>query len=177
MAHKVTEILKHEHDVILLVVRAAQRQAEASAEGHAPDWRRLGEMLDFFSAFVDRCHHAKEEKCLFPRLCQHGLSCTQEPLSALLAEHQQGRQHVAAIREAIEVIRQHLLEYSKLLQSHIEKENSQVFPVADQLLSAGEDQELERMFDRIEEQEIGPGVHERYHQVAHELADDGHAAS
>jgi hypothetical protein len=33
------------------------------------------------------------------------------------------------------------------------------------------------MFDRIEEQEIGPGVHERYHQVAHELADDGHAAS
>ena len=45
MAHKVTGVLKHEHDVILLVVRAAQRQAEAAAEGHIPDWRRLAHEL------------------------------------------------------------------------------------------------------------------------------------
>ncbi|MCE5327096.1 MAG: hemerythrin domain-containing protein [Planctomycetaceae bacterium] len=171
MAHKATEILKHEHDVILMVVQAVQRQIEGTAEGQVPDWRRLAEILEFFAAFVDRCHHRKEEKCLFPQLCQHGMHCTEEPIAVLLDEHQQGRQYLATLRDAIVVIRRSLLEYSKLLHRHIEKENTEVFPVADQLVSEEEDRELERRFDQIEQQEIGPGVHERYHQMAHELAE------
>ena len=42
--------------------------------------------------------------------------------------------------------------------------------MADRLLTPKECQEMVKAFDRVETEEIGEGVHEKYHQLAHDLA-------
>ena len=63
-----TEILKHEHQIVLLVLKGAEREGTAARKNGACDAPTVEKMADFFKTFVDRCHHAKEERHLFPAL-------------------------------------------------------------------------------------------------------------
>ena len=58
-----------------------------------------------------------------------------------------------------------------LLRAHIDKEDQILFPMADRLFSPEDQRELEVAFDQVEAEEIGLGVHDRYHQMAHDLAE------
>lgn len=46
-----------------------------------------------------------------------------------------------------------------------------LYPMAEQILTAEDQQWLAKEFDRVEAEEVGAGVHEKYHQMAHELAE------
>jgi len=168
-----TEELKHEHKVILLVLEGAKRQA-ALPEGPKPEI--MSEMIEFFVNFVDRCHHTKEEKHLFPKMEEHGVRREGGPIGVMLLEHAQGRNLVAVMREGLAAgndlagLKKNLLSYASLLQSHISKENEVLFIMADNALTKEEQQNLSRAFARIEAEEMGEGVHEQYHQLAHRLA-------
>ncbi len=43
--------------------------------------------------------------------------------------------------------------------------------MADRLLTLKERRDMLKAFDLVEVEEIGEGVHEKYHQFAHELAE------
>ena len=58
-----------------------------------------------------------------------------------------------------------------LLRAHIDQEDNVVYPIADQILTAEDQRDLGEAFDRVEAEEMGLGVHERYHTMAHELAE------
>jgi hemerythrin-like domain-containing protein len=45
-----------------------------------------------------------------------------------------------------------------------------LFPMADRVLSREDQEELARAFDNVEAEEMGEGVHERYHRLAHRLS-------
>ncbi len=176
-----TETLKHEHKIVLMVLQGAEREALAIRAGGEVPADRIGQMVDFFKNFVDRCHHGKEERHLFPALATKGFSVDSGPVGVMLYEHEQGRAAVRAIAEALRgagagdrrvavALADALLGYVELLRNHIFKEDNVLFPMADQALPAGEQTRLAGLFDKVEEEEIGPGVHERYHQLAHELA-------
>ena len=64
--------LRHEHDAILEALPVLERMAERAAQGQLPA-EDAGEFLDFLRAFVDQCHHGKEEALLFPALIAGGL--------------------------------------------------------------------------------------------------------
>ena len=176
-----TETLKHEHKIVLMVLQGAEREAIAIQGGAAVHAEAIEQMLDFFKNFVDRCHHAKEERHLFPALQAKGFSPESGPVAVMLHEHELGRVAVQAIssslpgarsgdRAAAEALASALLSYVELLRNHIYKEDNVLFPMADQALRADEQAQLAVLFDKVEEEEIGPGIHERYHQLAHELA-------
>ena len=176
-----TETLKHEHQIVLLILDAAEREAASIRAKGTVRVPQVEEMLDFFKNFVDRCHHGKEERHLFPRLQERGLPSGVGPVAVMLHEHEQGRAAVRAIadalarvkagdREAAGALAAGLTEYTELLRSHIFKENNVLFPMADHMLSGADQAELAEAFDKVEAEEIGPGVHERYHRLAHELA-------
>ena len=176
-----TETLKHEHEIVLLVLEGAAREVAAIRGGASVRAERFGQMVEFFRQFVDRCHHGKEERHLFPALATRGLPPDVGPVRVMLLEHEQGRAAVAAIAAALPrveagepgastALADALEGYVDLLRAHIYKENNVLFPMADQVLPPEEQARLEDAFDRLEEEEIGPGVHERYHQLAHELA-------
>ena len=63
---KPTEELVHEHQVIVHVLKTATAEAQSIRDGSAIRTALVGMMPDFFSNFTDKCHHAKEEKHLFP---------------------------------------------------------------------------------------------------------------
>jgi hemerythrin-like domain-containing protein len=102
----------------------------------------------------------------------------------MLYEHEQGRRHIRAIAEALkpascgeaaaaQVVADNLRAYAGLLRSHIRKEDSVLFPMAERLLTADDRAHLAAEFDRIEHEETGAGVHEKYHALAHELVGEG----
>ena len=132
------------------------------------------QMADFLKNFVDRCHHTKEEKHLFAAMHAHGMPMTTGPLAVMLREHEQGRVHVRAIAEAVgktgipsassaRKVKDELSTYAVLLRGHIDKEDNVLYPMADRLLTADEQNALMQAFERVESEEMGAGVHERYH--------------
>ena len=50
----------------------------------------LVDVLSFFESFTDR-HHDKEEEALFPLLAKHGIGPDQTVVSALMSQHEAGR--------------------------------------------------------------------------------------
>ncbi|OHD66025.1 MAG: hypothetical protein A2176_09685 [Spirochaetes bacterium RBG_13_51_14] len=62
-------------------------------------------------------------------------------------------------------------EYVHFLRGHIMKEKNLLFMMADERLSVKDQEELLKGFDRVEREEIGAGVHEKYHDMLHRLRD------
>jgi hemerythrin-like domain-containing protein len=133
-----------------------------------------------FVPFADRCHHGKEEDILFPRMEARGVPRDGGPIGVMLFEHDEGRAFVGAIADAIDVyerdgqaaarvIAENARGYVDLLRQHIMKEDNVLFPMADRVLSPADQAELERRFEQIETERMGPGVHERYHQLLDNL--------
>ncbi|MGE5234840.1 MAG: hemerythrin domain-containing protein [Acidobacteriota bacterium] len=175
------ETLMHEHKVILTFCDATVREAERLRSGGALHTERVERMLDFIRNFADRCHHLKEEDHLFARMAERGFPVQTGPVAMMLHEHELGRSHVRAVAEALPraaaadgaalaAVADHLTAWAELLRAHIYKEDNILYPMARQALSAQDMAELEVSFEKVEREEMGEGVHERYHRFVHDLA-------
>lgn len=180
-----TEILKHEHKVVLLVLKGAESIAQTIKEGGKADIETVNRMVEFFRNFTDLCHHSKEEKHLFPRLIERGVPNEGGPIGVMLHEHELGRARVRAIAEAAEktvagdiaapaILAENLDGYVELLRAHINKEDNVLFAMGDRVLTDEDKRELTEAFERIEAEEMGEGTHEKYHEFAHEVAGLAH---
>ena len=175
-----TEVLKHEHQIVLAVLEGAEREAQNIQATGAVDGEKVAKIVEFLRIFVDKCHHAKEERKLFPKLQERGMPGNTGPIAVMLHEHALGRAAVAAIADALDsftggdadaapLLAAHLLDYVRLLREHIAKENDILFVMAERMLTPEDREGLDKAFAAIEAEEIGAGVHEQYHQFAHEL--------
>ncbi len=178
-----TETLMDEHEMILTVLDAAEQELHLMETTGRVRAERVEQMVDFFRNFADRCHHAKEEKLLFVRMEERGMPREAGPIGVMLYEHDLGRGYVRAVAEALsraaqgdgealQAIRQNLAAYIHLLRDHIYKEDHILYPMADQILLPDDQRWLEGEFERVEREEIGVGVHEKYHELAHRLAEE-----
>lgn len=161
-ANTPTAMLRHEHEVILRALGLLQRLGQGLEAGKPVNRQALAWLVDFFRTFADRCHHAKEERHLFPALERCGIPRHGGPVGVMLYEHEQGRAFLRAMvegndRQLAEAIR----GYGTLLSGHIEKENGILFPMAEQVLAEEEQQVLVQAFDAVEQEVVGPGIHER----------------
>jgi hemerythrin-like domain-containing protein len=175
-----TDILKNEHELIVKVLDAAEQEARQIGTNNAVNADRVEKMLDFFRHFADGCHHAKEEQHLFPRLQRRGLPLHGGPVAVMLHDHEAGRQFLRAMAaavpgarqgeaKAVDEVRNNLTGYVELLRHHIMKENNVLFPTADRVLTEEDQRELLAGFEKVEAEEVGAGVHEKYHRLAHEI--------
>jgi len=183
---KPTEELRHEHAVISHVLNSIERESRRIENTGSVRPRLVGMMLDFSRNFTDRCHHVKEEDHLFKALEEKGVSRATGAVADLLSDHEQGRKRLKAVEDLLPAaesgdknaalsIAGSLRAYKKLLEDHISREDTEVFPMADNLLSADDQDGLEKAFARVEEIETGLGVHEKYHQLAHTIAEQSGA--
>ncbi len=177
---QVIDELKKEHEGImqmLLILEAVAGRLEREEPVPAGD---LEAIVEFLAVFADRCHHGKEEKHLFPALKKAGLPPEGHPVEILLAEHRKGRELIAAMKQGLARIKSGDAEggrafaeaasrYMDLLELHIEKENSVLFPLAETRLDPRRDPELLAAFEKLEEEEIGSGRHEAFHALLRRL--------
>lgn len=173
---KATQVLRDEHEGILAMLAVVEAAAYRPRDGKSVLPDLMTNAVDFFRDFADKCHHSKEEKELFPTLVEHGLPNQGGPVGVMLAEHAQGRAFIRGMGQAVEkyaagnasavsALVDNTLSYVKLLREHIAKENGVLFPMADGILNEHEQGKLYDAFERIEAEEMGAGVHERYHAM------------
>ncbi|WP_319406765.1 hemerythrin domain-containing protein [uncultured Desulfosarcina sp.] len=171
------EDLREEHEAVRLTLRILDKIiVETSKAGRVPRPGDMDQLLDFFSIFVDTCHHGKEEEQLFPAMEAVGVSRDGGPIGVMLKEHEEGRGHVKAMRAALkrshegttgavdDLIR-HARAYIQMLEQHIQKENRVLFPMAIRHLSTAKLNELNDGFEKIETDKIGTGRHEAFHRM------------
>lgn len=168
---KACDELREEHKVVLLVLKGSGALA-AALRRKGDDRRRVGDLLEFVGNFVDRCHHGKEERHLFPMLsARAGLA---GPVPILLAEHGEGRRLVRRISAALEAddsenAARRIEDYAALPRAHIAKGDDVLFSLADRSLGEKDQRALKSAFDRLEAEVMGEGAYERYHRMAHQL--------
>lgn len=169
-ARKATETLEDEHRTIQRAVAAVTLFADKIETGGSVDPGLLDDIVRFFRVFGDECHHAKEEKLLFPLLESKGVPSQGCPLGALKKEHEKGRELVrqlAATRDK-EVLLPLLRSLVDLYPAHIWKEDYLLMPLADKLLSAAEQQRLSEEFESVEAA-LGPDAHDELEELAARL--------
>ncbi|MGK5086435.1 hemerythrin domain-containing protein [Bdellovibrionota bacterium FG-2] len=183
---KATDILSSEHLVILQVLSCLQTIAEAGekggriAGGSALDAKNA---IAFIQGFADSWHHGKEEDVLFKMMEERGFSADAGPTYVMRMEHDQGRALVRAMKEslglaaegnstAVKTFVESAQGFAALLSSHIEKEDSILYKMANQALSDEDQQTTLDRFAVVESQkitEMGEGVPERYLAIAQKL--------
>lgn len=163
--------LRHEHDAILLALRILAAMNQRLDVEQVLEVADLHDFVGFLKEFADKCHHGKEEGWLFPALLDTGAPSAGGLVGTLLAEHVQGRQCLADMEAALqpdfrtpEFVAAGQA-YADLLTAHIDKENSQLFPLAEQLLPEERKRAIFGAFQAHEDQVIGAGRHEQLHRL------------
>lgn len=181
---KPTDMLKEEHHGVKLALRVlgqlAGRIADNPGGDNAACTGDFARLIEFCRVFVDKCHHAKEEEVLFPALLEAGLPREGGPVQVMLAEHVEGRRLVAemddaltryrsGVTDAVPALTKAATDYAKLLNDHIAKEDDVLYPIADARIDADAQAGMVEAFERIEEERIGLGTHERFHEMLKEF--------
>jgi hemerythrin-like domain-containing protein len=175
-----TEDLINEHKAIKVMLSIMSKIAEdikANKEFYIKD---VEQIVDFLQTFADKCHHGKEETSLFPALVLAGIPKENGPIGVMLHEHTLGRGYIKEISNSVEncktdktcsseLIAANLTNYVNLLQNHILKEENVLFPMANKALSEQKQKEISEQFEKIEEEVVGHGVHEKYHELLNQL--------
>lgn len=172
---KPTQDLIEEHGGIMLMLNIMGKLAQRLRNKEDVDPEHLRKIIEFLQNFADRCHHGKEEGILFPELGESSL------ITELLGEHKTGRDYIRGIAESFVKYEKGNADaihiainaegYIELLTQHIKKENTVLFPIADQDLSSQQQEEIEEQFERLERDVIGEGKHEEYHGWLKELSE------
>ena len=179
---KPSDILKNEHRVIEQVLNCLEKVAQQGTSAGELDARSAEQAIDFFRNFADRCHHGKEESHFFPAMEAKGFSGDCGPTRVMRLEHELGRREVAGMSDALAALEagdsaapqrfaEHARAYIDLLREHIQKEDHCLFGMADQTFSQADQQQLLEAFAQVESEHMGLGTHEKYLQIADELAD------
>jgi hemerythrin-like domain-containing protein len=177
---KATDILMSEHRVIERVINALDIAASRLEQGQPVRSGFFLDASDFIRGFADGCHHKKEENVLFKELAANGLPVEGGPIGVMLHEHEEGRAYNLGMRDAAqrleggeEAARPALLRfargYANLLRQHIFKENMILFPMAERVIPPDEQDGVVEGFRRVEHEEAGEGVHEKYLRLAEKL--------
>ncbi|MDG7007545.1 MAG: hemerythrin domain-containing protein [Nitrososphaerota archaeon] len=151
----------------------------ASVDAGKVDELVLSDVVEFFSSFTDRFHHAEEEGLFFPALQQRGVSPPGCPVGALRLEHQQGRslmnrmnaatkRHSEGDVEGAKVISEVLGSAAELYAGHIWREEYLLFPMSEKVLSVQDREALAKDFHGVQER-FSSRFLERYASLVEKL--------
>lgn len=164
-----TQDLRDEHVIVLKVMEILTRLIALEKQ---PEWninQTQKEVIYFLRTFVDRCHHGKEEGILFPTLLKVAKASAEAPIHVMLEEHVSGRElvgamDIAAVLGDITGFKISAAAYIDLLRSHIDKENSILFEMADKLIPDKDRANIIEKYEAHEEHVMGAGIHEQLHE-------------
>ncbi|MGE0708835.1 MAG: hemerythrin domain-containing protein [Planctomycetota bacterium] len=158
-----TAQLNQEHARILRLLDALEALvAAAAAAPHDAPLEDLAAAIAALRDYADGAHHGKEEELLFPALERSGLPRHGGPVGCMLREHDEGRALIADMSDALAdleagdggraaALASAALGYTHLLRLHIQKEDTVLFPLAEQLLGEELKLELLRGFSAIDD--------------------------
>jgi len=174
MSKAVTDLM-NDHNAILSALDVFEKILSKLSNDNNVNSDDLLDFVDFLREFADKCHHGKEEGILFPAMIAAGVPDRGGPIGVMMAEHIQGRGYIFNMLEALEEP-EDLVRFEKagrayidLLRSHIQKENSVLFPMTERVISTEQLDSIYQAFSEHEEKVIGHGRHEELHSILDNL--------
>jgi hemerythrin-like domain-containing protein len=153
-----TDILRREHELIGEVLRLVERLGQRLERGARIDGTVRERLVQFLTAFVDGCHHAKEERELFPALERAGVPRDNGPIGIMLADHESARALIPLMAgEDPRPAGAAMSRYAALMRVHIEKENGILFRLADMVLPDAAQQALADAFAVLDREASATG--------------------
>ncbi|MBC7599970.1 MAG: hemerythrin domain-containing protein [Polaromonas sp.] len=159
MLHATLQIIRDEHAALAAVLRSLVLMIDRGP-GDAPErfFDVLRAMLFYIDEFPERRHHPKESDLLFPRLAR-AVPGLMPVIQRLEAEHMSGEgkvrelQHLLLAWELIGESRRSAFTdtarvYVAFYLAHMQTEETQLLPVAQQVLSADDWAALDEAFLR-----------------------------
>ncbi len=141
-----SDVLRGEHQVILRVLRVLRHLVDRSKRGEGLHTASAIQCAEFLRLFADACHHAKEEDLLFPAMESAGIPREEGPVGCMLHEHTVARDLTKRMGDSARAVdagdagaeeawctAAH--EYADLLSQHIEKEDTILFTMGDNLMA------------------------------------------
>ncbi|HSP06307.1 MAG TPA: hemerythrin domain-containing protein [Acidobacteriota bacterium] len=147
---RVTEALSQEHQTVLKQLDLFEEALQKFDEGGI-----RGTMRFFDERIV--LHRRKEEEVLFPVVGRH-IGLEHGPIAHMLEEHRIEKQRIEQIREALtrlpdphakESIRAAGYAILDLLRAHIEKEDTILFPLSEEMMTPEEKSGVHEGFEAI----------------------------
>ncbi|MBI4346289.1 MAG: hemerythrin domain-containing protein [Elusimicrobia bacterium] len=150
-----TDILQAEHrniERMLIVLEGLGRKLPGGGVP-APD---LEDAVRFVREYADKLHHGKEEAILFAEMEKAGFPHDAGPIAVMLAEHEEGRAYVRELAAAAERLKSGgeaggaaafaAARYVGLLREHIQKEDTCLYPMANERFTLEQQRRLEAAF-------------------------------
>jgi len=179
-ASQITASLKKDHETIKLVLQATNVCIDLLKGGKEIPPAILLDTIDFITNFIDRCHHAKEERGLFPALEATGMPRENSVIATMLREHEEARKIAEQIKHAVDLyladrneqsrsaLIQHCQAYVSHIDRHILKEDSRLFVIAERRLK-GKENDVKSMVDSVEIEKVGAEGRKNYEDKAARL--------
>jgi hemerythrin-like domain-containing protein len=157
MTHAALRIIRAEHSALRSMLEGMRRLMAGHRPGSSlPDFTALRAVVFYIDEFPEKCHHRKESELLFPKLR------ARTPLSRSLLDHLDG-DHLAGERNVRELARtllayefmgeprRHAFErtasrYIDFYLAHMEREEREVLPLAERVLTESDWDELDQAF-------------------------------
>jgi hemerythrin-like domain-containing protein len=161
-------LIKDEHRSMAAVLRAAEYVVgKAVSTGNPPDFKLLRAMLYYLREFPERRHHPNEDRVLFARI-----KATTHEADAAIAEledeHQRGDRMLQSLTIALDnweagaadgrLFAEMLAGYASFYWAHMEKEETRVLPVAEDVLSNQDWREIHAVFESHEDPMFGEDI-------------------
>jgi uncharacterized protein len=177
MQRQWNELLMDDHQAAEKVIAALERGFD---NGDGPEPALIGAAVEFFTVYLEGCHHQKEEQHLFPLLEARGLPRHGGPLGVMLTEHDEnrrllgeferlGRGYARGDRAQLEPLKRVFSDYAALMKQHFWKENDILYPMGLRVLGPNDGAHMVAGFEACE-QAVGADTRPRYYALATDLA-------
>ena len=150
-------ILRDEHRTMAAVLHGFRYLVrEIHAERAAPDFALLGSMLHYIDTFPERLHHPKEDAYLF-RALRSRCQAAHNVLDRLESEHRAGAGKIRQLHQSLNRYQQggpdefhafHAMveAYCAFEFAHMRVEETEMMPLAERYLTAGDWDGIDRAF-------------------------------
>lgn len=138
--NKITHLLIQEHEIILQLNQLLEKINGLWNNDRKKFLEVIQFMIKFCQLYADKIHHLKEEQILFPVMIEQNPMLEQGAVGEMNEQHEIFREYIQDIKTALgnndfESAHTTFQKYLALLSDHIQIENFEVFPMADDLLT------------------------------------------
>lgn len=157
MSHLCMQIIRREHEALAAMLRSIPLLVSQRGDRAAtPDFSLLRAMLFYVDEFPEKRHHHKESALLFPKL-RARTPLHRDLLDQLDQDHARGEMRIRELEHALlayEVVGESrrvefedkLARYVDFYLSHMAKEEREILPLAERLLTADDWADLDAAF-------------------------------
>lgn len=150
-------ILKSEHRSISAVLHGLKELARVAQDATVrPRFQVLRSMLRYIDEYPERLHHPKEDEHLFARVAARAPEA-KKLIDELKAEHEQGAGLIRELERSLlffeegwpaggREFQQAVEAYAEFHWKHMRKEERELLPIAERVLTAGDWRAIERAF-------------------------------